>query len=93
MSKFKTTLPVNVAEIIGKLPKASFVHSVTLLPDRTGVEIVWDCDALKTAYTFPIEYPLERLLEQVPEPAFVPPEPKNKGGRPRKVVDSPPQPV
>lgn len=62
MSKFSTRIPVNINEIIGKLPKNSFIHSVELAEDRASVEIIWDNDKLQTAYTFPINFPAEKLI-------------------------------
>lgn len=61
MSKFRTVIPINTQAVIAALPPRSFVHSTTLLPDASGVEIIWDCDDLKTAYTFPLDYPAEKL--------------------------------
>ena len=74
MSKFVTSIPVDVDIVIASLPERSFVHSVTLLRPPAGgptsIEIVWDNDALKTAYTFPLPYPLEKLLgKTVDKPA------------------------
>jgi hypothetical protein len=61
MSKHKTSVPVNVASVIAALPKNSYVHSAELNEARDGVDIVWENDAIKTPYTFPVEYPLDKL--------------------------------
>ncbi len=78
MSKFITCIPVDVAAVIAALPPKSYVHSVELTPKlvNTGqpgvfntkfeVEVIWDNDDLKTAYTFPLPYPLEKLIVKKP---------------------------
>lgn len=74
MSKLSTTIPIDVKSVIDALPKGSFVHWVMLNEAKTGVEIVWDNDDIKTGFTFPTEYPLEKLgfndkvlLDKVPK--------------------------
>lgn len=62
MSKFVTTIPTDIAEVIEKLPPGSYIHSITLNADRT-IAIVWDHDKHKTPYTFPLECPVEKLDE------------------------------
>lgn len=55
MSRFKTSIPVDVAAVIKLLPARSYVEAVTLSADRASVELVWGCDDLVTPYTFPVE--------------------------------------
>lgn len=62
MSKFVTTIPTDIAEVVEKLPPGSYIHSITLNADRT-IAIVWDHDKHKTPYTFPLECPVEKLDE------------------------------
>lgn len=62
MSLLKTTVAVDVQRVIDALPPKSYVHSVTLSVDRQGVEIVWDHDAIKTGRTYPVEYPLDKIM-------------------------------
>ena len=59
MSKLLTTIPVDVQGVLSALPPNSYVHSVTLKPDKTGIEIVWDNPGITTKFTFPVVYPLE----------------------------------
>lgn len=61
MSLFKTSIPIDVNAVLAKLPPKAFLHSITLLPDHSAVEIVWDADQLKTGRTYPVECPLESL--------------------------------
>lgn len=66
MSKLKTIVPVDAQAVIRSLPPKSFVHSVELNADKTGIEIVWDNDAIKTGRTYPVEYPLEKIIVNSP---------------------------
>lgn len=61
MSKFKTSVPITLGAVIAKLPKRSYVEAVTISEDRKSAEVIWGCDDLKTGFTFPVEYPVERL--------------------------------
>jgi hypothetical protein len=64
MSYLSTTIPIDVQpaiEAIKAIPK-SFLHSVKLKDDLTGIEIVWDCDNIRTGLTAPQDYALEKLL-------------------------------
>jgi hypothetical protein len=77
MSKFFTPIPVDVNGVIEKLPPGSFIHSIDLekksVLDKAGiatvtycVNVIWDNDNLKTAYTFPLECPVEKLAKADP---------------------------
>ena len=63
MSRFKTTIPINLGEVINKLPARSYVESVEISADRKSAEVVWGCDDLKTGFTFPVEMPVEKIGE------------------------------
>ena len=68
MSKFKTVIPVDVAAIVGLLPKNSFVEAVTFDKDAGAVCVTWDNDRLKTPYSFAFDFPAENLKAQrIPE--------------------------
>lgn len=63
MSKLTTTIPIDIQTVLDAIkavPKST-VHSVELKEDMSGVEVIWDCHDIKTPYTFPVDYPLEKL--------------------------------
>ena len=77
MSKFVTSVPVDVARLIARLPSGSYVHEVTLNADRSAVDVLWDHDDFQTKVTFPTEWPAGEpppagvvtvVRERVPEP-------------------------
>ncbi len=72
MSTFKTIIHVNIQEAISKLPKRSYVESVTINPERTQAEILWGCDDIKTGFTFPVDYPLSKLETHEPPKEVMP---------------------
>ena len=57
MSKFVTSLPVDVDSLIAKLPSGAVVHEIILRPGHQAVDVVWDCDDYRSKVTFPIEWP------------------------------------
>lgn len=64
MSYLSTTIPVDVQPVLDAIkavPK-SFLHTVKLKDDLSGIEIIWDCDNIKTKYHAPEDYPVEKLL-------------------------------
>jgi hypothetical protein len=65
MSKLVTTIPVAVQEVLSALPSGSYVHSVKLKDDKSGIEIVWDNPRIITKFSFPVAYPLEELQKRV----------------------------
>jgi hypothetical protein len=65
MSKFSTTIPVDIASIIAKLPQDNFIHSVSLNADNSGVEIVWESSKFVTPVTFPTEFPVKDIEKKV----------------------------
>lgn len=42
MSKFVTTLDVDIDALIQSAPRGTFIHSATLSDDRKSVVVVWD---------------------------------------------------
>lgn len=54
MSKFKTSIPVDLDAIKKALPARSFINSVEFDGDRVSVQ--WENDDFKTPYTFPVEW-------------------------------------
>lgn len=62
MSKFRTTIPVDLKSVIAKLPERSNVLSVEYNAASCEIELIWDNDKLTTPYTFPLDYPLEKLV-------------------------------
>lgn len=61
MSKFQTSIPVDLATIKNALPPRSFVNDVVF--DGERVIVNWENDDYQTPYTFPVEW---RDLNQVP---------------------------
>jgi hypothetical protein len=61
MSKFKTSIAVDVAAITARLPADAYVHGVTWDPEAKQVSVVWETDTIKTGFDFPVEYPVEKL--------------------------------
>jgi hypothetical protein len=54
MSKFKTSIPVDLAAIKNALPPRSFVSGVHFDGERVTLE--WENDDYKTPYTVPVEW-------------------------------------
>lgn len=78
MSLHKTTLPLDLSKVIAVLPPRSDVEKIEIvfgdkLAGRVkvpvAIELVWSNDGIKTPYTVPVEYPLEKLLPPVDKPA------------------------
>lgn len=57
MSKFRTVIPVDIKGLLAKLPAASFVDSISMLPDGSGVAVEWQNDNYRTPYTYPVDCP------------------------------------
>lgn len=67
MSYLSTTIPVDVQPVLDAIkavPK-SFLHTVKLKDDLSGIEIIWDCDNIKTKYHAPEDYPVEKLIPDI----------------------------
>lgn len=82
MSKFKTSIPVDVDAIKKLLPEGAYVHGVEWDEEQKDVNVLWEHDAFKTPVDFPVEFPRVNLEEQKlpegvtlrkPEGAEVPP--------------------
>jgi len=65
MSKFKTSIPVDVDSIKKLLPAGSFLHGVSWDAQRSAVDVLWEHDDLKTGRDFPADYSLEKLKAEI----------------------------
>lgn len=54
MSKFRTTIPVDIERITKALPARSFVNEVTF--DGENVIVQWENDDYSTAFTYAVEW-------------------------------------
>lgn len=61
MSKYKTSIQVDVQSVKELLPAAAYVHGLKWNPETSSVEVVWDHDAFKTPYDYPVEMTVEEL--------------------------------
>lgn len=61
MSKFVTTIAVDVKGVLQALPARGTPLDVRFNPEASTVEVEWDDDDFETGYTFPVEFPLELL--------------------------------
>lgn len=86
MSKFKTSIPVQVEELIGRLPKGSSINGVTLRKDNSAVDVEWEHDNLQTPYTFAVDCP------DVENPPVIKPKAKAESGK-RESGNAPTPPV
>ena len=71
MSRFTTSIPIEVKAFIESLPRGSYVHSVTLVPPMTNenrydimagtiqqeVVILWENDKFHSGLTVPVDFP------------------------------------
>lgn len=62
MSKFITSISVDLPSVVKALPAGSYLHAVRLNPVTSVVEVEWEHDAFKTPWTFCTEFPLGDLL-------------------------------
>lgn len=67
MSRFKTVVPIDLGEVLGRLPNRSYVESVEISKDRSSAEVIWGCDDLKTGFTFPVEVAVDKIAELKPQ--------------------------
>lgn len=88
MSKFKTTIPVDLDGVLSKLPKGSAVLGITLREDKKAVEVVWDHDQFRTPYTFPVDCP-DPENPPVTAPTKPEPEPAPASGQEADSVSQP----
>lgn len=72
MSLYKTTAPIDIhafiAVLIRQLPEGSTMTSFAISEDLKSVEIVWSNPKMITGYTYPVDYPLEKLSPPTPPP-------------------------
>lgn len=61
MSRFKTIIPVPVAEVKAALPGNAYFHGIKLNDAKDAVVIEWEHDDFKTGYTFAVDFPLATL--------------------------------
>lgn len=70
MSRFRTTIPIDLKELLQALPQDTYIHSIVLdreyHPEQqkqppSCVVIEWESAKLKTGYHFAVDYPLEDL--------------------------------
>lgn len=54
MSKFKTSIPVEIKAVLDALPPRSFVNGVSL--EGETVVVQWENDDYRTPYTYPVEW-------------------------------------
>jgi hypothetical protein len=66
MSKFKTSIPVDVDSIKGALPKGAFIEGVTWNQDAGAVELRWSHGAFKTPFDYAVEFTPDDLLSHNP---------------------------
>ena len=74
MSEFKTTIPLPLDELLKLLPSGSALHpreSIKLSTDKTGVEVTWYNENIKTNATRPVDYPLESLRGEADAPTEI----------------------
>lgn len=62
MSKFNTTLKIDIAGVIKLLPPRSYVHSIKMGAEKDSLVITWDSDLFKSKYE-ESEFTIEQLRE------------------------------
>lgn len=72
MSKFLTSIPVDVDSVTKALPAGSYLHKVEYNEDTKAVDVVWDCDAFVTPFDHPVEFPVAKLQALQTAPAPIP---------------------
>src|SRR5579862_5521555 len=88
MSKFQTTITVDLKAVLDQLPERSFVNGI--LFDGENVIVHWENDDYTTPYTFPLEWDPKQgeLPQHVTKGARAPvspTKPVNKGGAQRNL--------
>ena len=63
MSKFKTSIPVDIKRVTDALPLSSYLEGVQFNRESSTVEVLWENDRLRTPFTFASEWPAEKLPE------------------------------
>jgi hypothetical protein len=64
MSKFKTTIPVDVEQVKKLLPPGAHLDGVTFDAGNNSVEVRWQHDGFRTPLDHAVEYPLAKLIAQ-----------------------------
>lgn len=64
MSKFLTSITVDVESVRKLLPAKAFQGEIRFNPALSTIEILWEDDNLVTPFTFATEFPLEALKER-----------------------------
>lgn len=64
MSKFKTSIPVDVASVLETLPAGHYLHGVTWNAADGCVDVVWEHDAFVTQRDFPLAFPATDLKDR-----------------------------
>ena len=69
MSKFKTSIAVDVAAVKELLPEGSFLHGVNWDAKHGTVDLLWEHEKILTGRDFPVEFPAAVLhgQQQLPE--------------------------
>ncbi len=65
MSKFHTSIPIDIDAAFAKLPVGSRVVNYSLDQTSRQLAVEWENDNLKTPYNVPIPYTLEDLKDGV----------------------------
>lgn len=73
MSKFKTTIPVDVEAVRRLLPPGSYVDDVVFDDAGEQVELHWQHDAFKTPFDHAVEFSVDRLQAEAAKRAEAPP--------------------
>jgi hypothetical protein len=77
MSKFKTSIKVVVEDVKAVLPKGCYLERIEFNAKTNTVEVLWEHDAWKTPFTFPVEMSVETLRDKVAD--AVVPQPEKTG--------------
>lgn len=67
MSKFKTSIKVDVAAVLAALPPYTYVHGVTFDRESSSVQVEWENDNLRTPHTFATEIDLADIPKALPQ--------------------------
>jgi len=71
MSKFSTTIPTTVDELLQALPRGAILNRLRLSDDQRSIVLEWEHDDFRTPYTGAIEVAPTCLTGKQPWPACV----------------------
>lgn len=71
MSKFTTTIPVDVQAVKDSLPKQSHIHRTHISADGHSLVLEWENDEWRTPYTVNMEVSPDALAGKEPLPDYV----------------------